>query len=183
MSAPAPAPRFAIGPLGYAIEETAMREWMARAKAGDRVVYANGYALPQKAPAVALARTWGAELLVDLTFARVDGKFEYYATRRSDPVGQAASDARAQAVTAAMGGKAATSRVFRRLRSLAAQSLPCDTNAELARECELPNADAASYQLRKLAGQGAITIDDQGPGQRRIVTIVDSGKRTGRGKL
>jgi hypothetical protein len=183
MNAAAPTPRFAIGPLGYAIEEKAMRDWIARAKAGDTIAYANGYALPQKAPAVALARTWSDERLVDLTSARVDGKFEYRATRRSDPVGQAASNARAQAVSAAMGGNEATTRVLRRLRSLATQTLPCDTNAELARECELPNADAASYQLRKLAGQGAITVEDMGPGERRIVTIVGSGKRTGRGKL
>lgn len=185
MSGPAPSttPRFSIGPLGYAIEEKALRDWMDSAKPGARLVYANGYALPQNAPSVVLARRWSAQLLVDTTARRVDGKWEYIVIRRTDPVGQAARDAQASAIAAANGGAEATSRVYRRLRSLAGQNLPCDTNAELARECELPNADAASYQLRKLVASGSIAVDDDGPGMRRIVTILDSGKRTGRARL
>jgi hypothetical protein len=57
------------------------------------------------------------------------------------------------------------------------------TNAELARECLLKNADAARYQIDKLEAQGAIRVEDFGPNERRAVTIVASGLTTKRGRL
>ncbi|WP_447727255.1 hypothetical protein [Sphingomonas koreensis] len=74
-------------------------------------------------------------------------------------------------------------RVLRRLRRAANLGLVCPTNAELARDCGLKDADAASYRLRKLIGNKLIRVDDQGPNARRIVTIIESGRSTVAGAL
>jgi hypothetical protein len=61
------------------------------------------------------------------------------------------------------------------------------TDAELARECGLKDADAASYVLRKLKGEDAghrrIRILNYGPRERRVAVIVATGAATVRAAL
>lgn len=184
MSAPAPsdAPRFSIGPLGMAIEEGALRAWFAAARPGDNIVYASGV-LPHKAATVVLVRELSAAGYLGTKQKRGQRGFDYIAERLTDPANEIESaESRAKADDAA-GGGAATARVLRRLRLLAAECRPCDTNAELAKVCDLPNSVAASYQIRKLTARGDIAVQDGEPGWRRIVTICASGHRTGKARL
>lgn len=70
-------------------------------------------------------------------------------------------------------------RILKLLLAAANRGLPCPTNAAIARAVGLPDGDAASYRLRKLAARGLIRVTVPGdPRLHRVVTITASGKST-----
>lgn len=70
-------------------------------------------------------------------------------------------------------------RVLKLLLKAATDSLPCPTNAAIARAVGLPNELAASYRVRRLQERGLIFVDvPADPRLHRVVTIRASGKKT-----
>lgn len=168
------APRFAIEALTIPIAADVFADWIAQAGAHQRIPYAVGPSPLRDHPTFVQARAMEKAGLVDLFQSRRgDGRgFDYLAIRRADP------QPRAPAPIAAGAEDALTEKVYGRLKNLAALGHPCDTNVALARLCDLPDADAASYRIRKLRDAGRIVVENRGPLERRIVTIVATGKST-----
>jgi hypothetical protein len=166
---------------GDAIALEAFEEWFAAADAGDAIVYAWGAVLRRDRAAVARAAELADERELRLHLARRDGRIEYLA-RRIDPPREVSVGA--VAVTAR--GETVEDRVFHAIRRRCRFALPMATDAELARECGLRDADQAAYMLRKLKadpGYRRIRVENFGPGQRRVATIVAPGAATVRGPL
>jgi hypothetical protein len=59
------------------------------------------------------------------------------------------------------------------------QGAPCLSNRGIARACGLKDAEAARYQLRQLRSAGAILVAPVPVEPGRVVTIVETGARTG----
>jgi len=152
--------------------------WVTMAEPGDELVYATGIALPASAPAVVAVRDLVADGLVRTHMRRVGKGFEYFAIRRAPEVNPVQPPRHV-----APPRDDGDTRVLRVLTRAANLRQVCPTNAEIARECGLKDAVAASYRLRKLIADGAIKSEDQGPNQRRIVTIVGTGASTIKGAL
>lgn len=171
------ASRLAPAPAAFSVDVEAFEHWLAASEAGDRFRYATGVALPHKAPAVVLARTMYDEGEVTLTSRRRpdNGEMDWFAVRR-------APEKPELPVIVTATAEVATGRVLRELRRCALNRLRCPTNAEIARACGLPTPVAASYQLRKLVGAGAIRVLIKGPNAPRVVTIVSTGESTDEGE-
>lgn len=169
--APAPAPPAGLA-TGYAISAADFETWLARRGGSPDIIYAQGYSLPRGHIAVLLADQAQAAGLVDLvtrvamsasTAAATDRWFHFIAQRRS----------RAGAGGAADGATSdAADRVFAHIKRLALVGAPGPTNDEIARATGLKDADAARYQLGKLVSAGRVEIEDNGPRQRRIFSIL-----------
>jgi hypothetical protein len=172
---------FKLGPLSTAIDAGELEAWAAGAEPGAVKVYCEGPMLLQAAASVLLARELYEEGLVRLHFRRSPKGFQYYALRQVPPVEPVTP--KRVAVPVPDDQDDHDEAVFRLLKRRANLGQPCSTNAEIATEIGLPNADAASYRVRKLHAAGLIRVEDRGPNERRIVTIVETGKRTVPGAL
>jgi hypothetical protein len=161
------------------------QNWAARAARGEDVVYAIG---ERPDPAIApVARQLAEAGVVALTSRRAGNGFRFIAQRLPDP---RPSQMRARTpvnrgrfVLSAHDGKMTTRAVLRVLAQAANRGLPCPTNAELARRVGLNGPVAASYRVRRLVQAGLIVVDEPSPVERRVVTIVATGKSTVRGAL
>lgn len=166
-----------------------LSRWAARARPGDDVVYSTGVR-PSDAIGAAV-RQLHASGVVTLTSKRISadqgGGFRFIAQRLPDPRPsqlQARKPVlRGRFIAASDGAKATTRMVFQLLRRAAHRCEPCPTNAELARMVGLKDAVAASYRVRRLVRDGLIQVEEPSPLERRVVTIVASGKRTRRATL
>ncbi len=171
------APSFRLEALSVAIEATVLESWVRRAKPGEKIVYASGFAPPRMAAAFQLARELAGVGLIDLHNPRREGGgFEWVARRR------AASVEPPPAEQPALPDHIAD-KILNILAEAARRGTPCPTDAEFAEELELPNADAASYRIRKLVARGEIEIARPSWRERRVVTIVATGQRTIRAPL
>jgi len=175
--------RYSIGPLAMAVDPGDIDVWLHCAKAGDRMVYATGLALPQKAAGVLRVRELIASHAVNAHCRRVDRGSEWFVVRRAPDSAADPHISHAGRLPRFAPDESLEARVLRQLWRAAASGLVCPTNAELAQMCRLPTADAASYRMRKLVSQGLIRIEDNGPRFRRIVTIVASREKTVEGLL
>jgi hypothetical protein len=153
--------------------------WLTSADAGDERVYATGAVLDQQRDVAVYARDLTAQGEIRTHQRKVGGVWEYFAVRRNP--------ARAQGST---GRKSAdpepetpAGRMLAILRRCVVHQLPARTNAELAREIGLKDAEAARYVFNQLIAGGLIMARNIGPKQRRVVTIVATGKSTVRGAL
>lgn len=161
------------------VDAEALDQWAATAVPGEKTIYATGPELPRGAPAVLLARALADIGLVTLTTQAIEGGRNYLAIRCAiDPNKPEPARHLAPATEDLLAAK-----VLQRLRRAANLEQVCPTNAELARDCGLRDADAASYRIRKLIAASCIRVEDQGPNARRIVTIVGTGKSTVPGSL
>lgn len=174
-------PRFALGPLAFAVELEALEAWLDAARPGDTFEYAHGRCAPQTAPAFRRAGELGRGGAVQLSQRREGQTFHYLATRLA-PVQDAPGEAVPPARSASL-PETPEERVLLQLRRAANLGMVCPTNAELARACGLKDAAAASYRVRQLVRWGWIRVEDNGPNARRIVTICQTGKRTVEGRL
>lgn len=173
------APRYQLGPLAMAIEADALRAFVDDAPVGERITYAEGAVAPQKAEAFRLAGELARAGKLRLhNPRRPSGGFEWIAVKLA-PV--AAEEPAALAPTPM--GDEIDQRVLRALMLTAKAGRMCPTNAELAQTCGLPDPDAASYRVRKLVAKGAISVIDNGPSWRRIITIAATGQSTVEGRL
>lgn len=164
--------------------------WLREAKAGQRFLYAEGADLPREAEA--------AELVLQLEeygavrpFCQRDpldpGRWLFLIEKRPGPVagtpaGAGSGHSRAgsspppapRRVT-----RATLSRLMTLLRRAAERGDVCPSDAQLARTLKLRRRDQAQYLLRCLAREGRITVERHGRTDRRIVTIIASGRAEG----
>lgn len=164
------------GPLATFADCDALEAWVAGAEAEQGTVYATGPALIQSHPVVRLVR-----VLVDRGVLRthvisrgVGRGFDYVAFKRAAETVRPCAPGR---------GETKLAKVLTALTKRAAAGGVMQSNAELARECGLKNADAARYQIAKLEARGVIQVEDFGPNERRRVTIAATGDSTKRGRL
>ncbi|MDF0540809.1 hypothetical protein PX699_00505 [Sphingobium sp. H39-3-25] len=177
--------RYAIGPLCMSISMADFEAWLTAADVGDQRVYATGPVLDQKRDVTLYVRELVAQGEILTHQRKVGGTWEYFAVRRNPGRDQAGGRKRSGAKDA--GGEpepeTAAGRMLAILRRCVALQLPARTNAELAREIGLKDAEAARYVFNQLIAGGLIMARNMGPKQRRVVTIVATGKSTVRGTL
>lgn len=176
-----PLPRLS---MPFALSVDALEAWLAGARAGDRKVFARGPAIPRAAPVWGRATELVDEGLIRTHHVRAGDEWEFLAVRQA-PIDDAAG--RQPVWTGFDAGRDPQADedpdtlIMRALRRAANMTLPCPTNAELAEKCGLKDAAAASYRLRKLQGAGLIKVEAQGPNAPRVVTIVETRRRTAAG--
>jgi hypothetical protein len=156
--------------------------WVERARPGEDAVYATGERPP--ADIAAVARGLYDARLVTLTSLRVKGGHRFILQRlpdvRPSQLRLQAQQNRGKFVKSATDGRVTAKAVLRLLSHAASHDLPCPTNAELARRVGLKDAIAASYRVRRLVADGKITVELPSPIERRVVTIIATGKSTRR---
>lgn len=166
---------------GVLMKPDQFRSWVERAKPGDDVVYAEG-ARPGDVIG-GVVRSLKDAGLVTMTSKRVDGRLRFIAQRLTDPRPTAVPAKRGRFTLGANDATMTTRAVLRILSQAAARGLPCPTNAELAARVGLAGAVAASYRVRRLVQLGKISVEEPSPIERRVVTIVATGKQTRRAML
>lgn len=168
---------------GVMMKPEQLTSWAERALPGEDVVYSSG-ARPGDRIGAAVRALHDAGV-VTMTSKRVDGRLRFIAQRlpeaRARRMGKPAPQGRF--APAAGDAKATTRMVFQLLRRAARCGAPCPTNAELARIVGLKDAVAASYRVRRLVKDGVIRVEEPGPLERRVVTIVATGMQTRRAML
>lgn len=161
----------------------AIEAWLETAKPGDAHTYFTGSFLIQ-IPAVIMARRLCDQGEVILVQQRNDrGTLDYVMKRRANvepPPMSAAQAGRRRPPPIDASIEAETERLMAVLRRLAERKHPTPTNRQLAEKAALKDADAARYRLCLLASKGRIKIANLADGTR-VITIVASGARTGRG--
>lgn len=167
------------------MEPDSFRAWVERAAPGDDVVYCVG-ARPSEAIGAAV-RAMSVKGLVLTTSRRKDGQLRHIAVRLADrpaPVRARPSAHRGRFVPREDAGRRAVERAIMRLLTDAARrGAPCPTNKEIAQHAGLSGAVAASYRVRRLVQAGKIIVEEPSPIERRVVTILATGKSTRRAKL
>lgn len=174
--------RFAIGPLCLSISVSDLEAWLVSADAGDQLPYAQGPVLDQQRDVVALVRQYVAEGEVRSHQRKVAGVWEYFVVRRA-PQRAGKSGARACDRAAEPAAETQQGRMLAILRRCEKLGVPARTNAELAREMGLKDAEAARYIFNQLVDASVITAQNMGVRQRRVVTFIATGKSTVRGAL
>ena len=163
-----------------------VRSWAARALPGDDIVYAEGVR-PGDAIGAAVRGLRDAGL-VTMVSKRVDGRLKFIAQRLPDPAPMArlmrGPEHRGRFAKREIKGRRTAERlIYKLLVEAARRGLPCPTNAELATRAGLSGAVAASYRMRRLVASGDIVVEEPSPLERRVVTIVASGRQTRRALL
>lgn len=170
--------RFPGGVACFSVSVAALEDWLDGASEGDQFVYARGAALDQQRDVVVRARELVAEREILTHQRKRAGEWEYFAVRRYPERGAAPVKA-APAIVA----ETPVGRVLAILQRCVRLGLPARTNAEIAREMGLKNAEAARYLFNQLVEQRVITVTNFGVRDRRVVTFVGTGKSTIRGSL
>lgn len=171
--------RFSIGPLCLSASVDDLETWLAAAPVGAKFVYARGAALDQRRDVVVLVRQLVGEGELLTHQCKVDGEWHYIAVRRHPERG---ADRVAKPVVS-ISAETPTGRVLAILTRCLRLGLPARTNAEIAAEMGLKNAEAARYLFNQLVEQRIITVQSLGTRERRVVTFVGTGKSTIRGTL
>lgn len=161
-------------------------QWAARARPGEDVVYSTGVR-PGDAIGAAV-RAMQESGVVALTSKRVEGGFRFIAQRLADPrpsqLLKRGPEHRGRFARREVKGRRAPERlIYKLLVEAARRGAPCPTNAELATRTGLSGAVAASYRMRRLVQSGQIVVQEPSPLERRVVTIVATGKSTRRAML
>lgn len=156
--------------------------WVDRARPGDDVVYATGERPPAEVAAFAL-QLYDARLVTMTSRPAAGGRRFIFQRLPALRPSQLRAQARNSRGRDAHDGRKTAKAVLRILSQAATAGLPCPTNAELAKRVGLRDAAAASYRVRRLVADGKITVEQPSPVERRIVTIVATGKVTRRAML
>ncbi len=162
-----------------------LQSWVERALPGEDVVYSEG-TRPGRDIGEAV-RGLHAAGLVTMRMKRGSSGFRFIAVRQPDPAPVAREHRgpshRGRFVKRPTGRRCAERLIYKLLVEAAKRDLPCPTNAELSARVGLSGAVAASYRMRRLVASGDIIIEEPSPLERRVVTIVASGKQTRRAML
>ncbi len=165
-----------IGAVDIApMDSEALRSWVARASAGDSVVYARRQAAAAVLRTARLAAQRGL-VTTHINRAPVSHDQQYVALRTATPfvpldLGEIATPRQFLRTSP-------EARILRALTHAARRSRVCPNNLSLARAAGLTSGICASYRLRKLVRAGLIAIDHPGQDRPRIVTIVATGMHT-----
>lgn len=170
--------RFPGGIACFSVSVSALEDWLDGASLGDQFIYARGAALDQQRDVVVRVRELVAEREVLTHQRKRNGEWEYFAVRRYPERG--ATPIRA---VPAIEAETPVGRVLSILQRCCRLGLPARTNAEIAREMGLKNAEAARYLFNQLVEQRIISVTNFGVRERRVVTFVGTGKSTIRGAL
>lgn len=191
-SAPTPAgfgfadlPRRPLPPLepgAWALTGTAVDKWLARAKAGDELVYARGPRLLLSDGVRRLQEQFDAGAVTFKTRRIAADDVAYIAERLA---GAARPNEALRLARPAPPAEDAdeVAMLMAILRRRAARNQSCPTNRELGAEIgellDQPplSADRVSYLLRKQVSLGKLRVDALGKGVR-IVTLTATGQRT-----
>ena len=166
--------------LPRAIAASDWERWLASAKAGARIIYAEGPHLPNGAASVLCAREAAAAGLVDLVAATIidvetRGSHQrwrhFIAARRSS----AAPAMRAAQIRPVEPVEADILHLLSRAADLR-QYAP--SNNAIAAALGLRDRHAARYFVKKLVAAGAISVADAGPQSPRVITITATGRST-----
>jgi len=164
--------------------------WLREAKAGQRMLYAEGAHLPRGAEAVELVPQL-EELGVVRAFQQRDpvdqSRWLYLIEKRPGPVagtpaGAGLGHSRAGSPPPPASRRvtqATLSKLMTLLRRAAERGDVCPSDAQLARSLKLRRRDQAQYLLRRLAREGSIVVERFGRTDRRVVTIVKQGRAQG----
>lgn len=154
-----------------------LRGWLESAAPGDQARYAVGGELPRDCETVRMVSRWREEGLVRTHLTR----------DRADPSRTVFLVVKRGAEEAAPGGvrhavpPAERKAMLAALEDYAERGRACPSNAALARQLGLRTRMQAKYQIERLAADGLIRVENRGPKLPRVVTIVRTGKETGRG--
>jgi len=181
-----------VGAAGGIASAEQVLSWAMNAVPGDICIYGRATMLPPGHAGARRVRELAAEGLASM-LAQVrqpDGRFAYRALRLRG----VAPDLGEQTLTLRRQGGSSLSAEGERgddeaasemrlvmvvLRGAARAGRPCPSNAEIARRCGLKDADRARYRIRQLRDAALIRVETVAAEPRRVVTIVNSGKRTG----
>lgn len=168
-----------------ALKPEQLISWAQRARPGEDVAYFTGDRPSEALRSV--VRDLSAQGLVVPTTKRAGAGFRFIAQRLEAPrPSQLRARARVnpgQFRQSSDHAKRVGGAVLRLLSRAANRGQACPTNAELARALGLKDAVAASYRVRCLVRAGKIRVEEPSPTERRVVTIVATGKSTVRGAL
>ena len=169
--------QFTIPALSVGIEVVVFERWLESAGAGDRIEYAAGPVEPRSLPIwKRVNQAVDEREVAPLRSRRVGGGWQWLAERtaqRREGTLPCPSDA----------PDAPELRLLKLLRRCANFDQVCPTNGEAAALLGLKNADAVRYLIGKLIEQRLIAVLDNGPNERRIVTILANGRATVPGRL
>ncbi|WP_408585944.1 hypothetical protein [Novosphingobium sp.] len=161
------------------VPKAQLEEWFARAKAGDKAIYARGAMLDPRHDVPRLVRDWQATGEVNPCQGRDEsGSGFVYWVQRCRPV-MRDGDAGGRVAVGDDFRETADGKIFLTLVRAANLGMPCPSNAQLAEVAGLRDADAARYRLKLLAEAGRIEVKLSGAGRNfRRVRIVESGRWT-----
>lgn len=153
---------------------------LSRAAPGTTIEYGRGSTPPRDL--VQAMRPLVEAGMLHPTSRRVNGEMRFLVQRGSGDLSSALARRQSRGVARSRRiRKTSTSMVFDSLVRAARRGMPCPTNEELARSCQLSGKLAASYRMRVLVGEGKIAVEDHSPYGRRVVTILSgpcAGKAT-----
>lgn len=171
---------YSLPPLSWAVAAQDLHNFVRAAARGRRMVYARGVEPPRGHACWALAGELQAAGLVHLFERRRDGERQWIAERSSRPL---VAPQRPVTLLDDDPRDAEIDRLYRVIRRVCRLGLPGPTNDELARRAELKNAERARYLLRALIAAGHVRVQDNGPRQRRIFTLLPEGGQSRGGAL
>lgn len=151
-----------------------LEAWLANARPGHSAIYAVGAALDRNEPVVKLVNDWIATSEVIPVQRRVDGALRYEVQRITKAADDEATPRRLR--LDAEFAETPEGHMLSHLSRLANMNVPCPSNPELAGVLGLRDGEAARYRFNNLVRAGHILVTSDG--ERRIVTIVKTGKRT-----
>lgn len=180
--------------LSSATPAKELREWFAAAAKGARAVYAAGVALPRDAEGVKLARALeeaGAATLTQERDQLDPRRWRYLIIKTSSrplPATTGLETARGglppQDESPRAVDRTDLRKLLSELRSCAERGRPCPSLNETAKLLGLPSGERgrqkANYLFLRLKQRGEISIESQGRGAPRVVTILAAGRAHGK---
>lgn len=164
-------------PGAFAVQAEQLVDWVIEAEEGERCIYARAATLGYHRALRERAQRFAGQGVVSLAlqrFAADSGLFDYIAKRTCAPLApDMPPPPRDDVLTAE------ARRVLDLIVRLADQGAPCASNRGIASAAGLRDADAAGYQLRRLAELGFIIRKAVPVEPGRVVTIVETGAQTG----
>lgn len=158
------------------LDAAAICHWVETAPAEASAVYAVG-AAPPRPIAVVVASLAAQGLVAPVRKRLVDGSFQFQMQR------SAKSAATGRTRIKRYPRASAENVLLRIAQECARRGMPFPTNRALADRCGLSGAVSVSYRLRKLVRDGLIQVEDFGPYERRVVTVVATGKASPRATI
>ncbi len=153
-------------------------DWAIEAEEGDRCVYARVTSLGHHGAIRAQAQRLAGQHVLQLTQQRHEagnGLFDYIAKRTCAPWGAAPAPEPVSDDALTAEARRVLDLIVRRADAAA----PLVSNRGIAKACGLRDADAAAYQLRVLSDRGFIIRTPVPVDPGRVITVVETGARTG----
>lgn len=165
--------------LGTAVSLAELEAWFETAAAGDKAVYASGFALPRDHRSVKRVAEWSDRGWAYLTRRRdpADKRLWLFEVHKGTRAGQRAAN-----VSPDLSNEQER-YLLKYLRGLAEAGAPCPSYGDLARQlalaCDRRGRDRVRYLLQRLKRQRRIDIEPGAHGKPIVVTILAPGEAKG----